>query len=236
MSNRRRPSPRPSPIPNKELSLSARKEEDAFGTAVLREECEVDGYEHDLFISYRRNGNVRDWVRNHFAPRLRDCLVDELEYEPRIFLDKELDVGTRWPDEIARALHRSHLLLAVWSPSYFTSRWCLAEWRTMLLREQILGIGGSQDPMGLVYPIRFSDGDRFPAEARNVQQEMSFKEWRLPYRQFAESPKYLDFHQAVVELAERLAPRFDHPPPWQPHWPVERPDPQDSGPTGLPRL
>lgn len=196
----------------------------------------MDGYEYDLFISYRRNGNVRDWVRNHLVPRLHDCLIDELGHEPRIFLDTQQDVGTHWPENLARALQRSHLLLAVWSPSYFTSRWCLAEWQTIRRREQVLGIGGPQDPLGLVYPIRFSDGDRFPAEARNVQQEMSFKEWRYPYPQFKDSPLYLPFHQAVVDLAERLASRFDNPPPWQPDWPTEWPDPPDSGPTRLPRL
>ena len=175
-------------------------------------------------------------MRNHLVPRLHDCLVDELSRDPRIFLDVTQDVGTRWPDNLTRALNQSQLLLAVWSPSYFSSRWCLAEWHTMLLREQILGIGGAQEPMGLVYPIRFSDGDRFPAQARNVQQEMIFKEWRYPYPQFTESVKYLDFHQAVVELAERLAPRFDDPPPWQPDWPSEWPEPPEPGPSGLPRL
>ncbi|MGH3565138.1 MAG: toll/interleukin-1 receptor domain-containing protein, partial [Pseudonocardia sp.] len=194
-------------------------------TGLLGAKQAVDGYEYDLFISYRRNGNVRDWMRNHFAPRLRECLVDELPREPRIFLDVELDVGTRWPDEIARALHRSHLLLAVWSPSYFTSHWCLAEWRTMRRREEILGLGELRNRSGLIYPIRFSDGDQFPLEAQNVTQEMSFKDWRLPYPQFVKSEKYLDFHQAVIDLAERLAPRFDDPPLWQPDWPVERPDP-----------
>lgn len=196
----------------------------------------MSGYEYDIFISYRRNGNVGRWVQNHFAPLLRDCLTDELPYDPRIFLDKDMEVGARWPDELAHALSRSHLLLAVWSPPYFTSRWCLAEWRSILDRERMLGLGGPNSARGLVYPIRFSDGDKFPIEAKNVLHEMSFKEWRLPYPQFAESQKYLDFHQAVVKLAERLAPRFDSPPPWQPDWPILRPDPIEPPPADIPRL
>jgi hypothetical protein len=193
----------------------------------------VDGYEFDIFISYRRNGNVAQWVQNHFEPRLRECLTDELPNDPQIFLDKNMEVGARWPDELARALHRSQLLLAVWSPPYFTSRWCLAEWRTMLRRQELLRIDSSR---GLVYPIRFSDGDTFPPEARNVLQETSFKEWRLPYPQFAESQKYLDFHQAVVALAERLATRLANPPPWRPDWPILRPDPYELQFAQLPRL
>ena len=65
---------------------------------------------------------------------------------------------------------------------------------------------------------------------------MSFKEWRLPYPQFAESQKYLDFHQAVVVLAERLAVRLTNPPPWRPDWPILRPDPYESRLAQLPRL
>lgn len=202
------------------------------GRLMLMREA-MDGYEFDIFISYRRTGNVAQWVQNHFEPRLRACLTDELIDEPRIFLDRDIEVGTRWPDELARALHRSHLLLAVWSPPYFVSRWCLAEWRTMLQREALLGIDESR---GLIYPIRFSDGDTFPLEAQNVQQETSFKEWRLPYPQFAESQKYLDFHQAVVGLAERLAARLTSPPPWRPDWPTLRPDPDEPRLAQLPRL
>jgi len=194
----------------------------------------MTGYKWNIFISYRRNGNVRDWVCNHFAPRLHACLIDELEYEPKIFIDQSIDIGSDWPSELTRALQRSQLLLAVWSPSYFTSRWCLAEWQTMRRREQVLRACGLQNP--LIYPIRFSDGDRFPPEARNVQQEVSFKDWRLPYPQFEGSPKYLDFHQAMIDLAERLAPRFDNPPAWQSDWPTELPNPQEPLPAKLPRL
>lgn len=197
---------------------------------------EVDGYEYDLFVSYRRNGNVREWVRNHLVPRLYDCLADELDRDPRIFLDVAQDPGTRWPENLAWALQRSHLLLAVLSPPYFTSRWCLAEWRTIRRREQALGLGGPGNPLGLIYPIRFSDGDRFPAEARNIQHEMIFKDYRYPYPQFAESQKYLDFHRAVMEFAERLAQRFDDPPVWRADWPIELPEPSDPVPAGLPRL
>jgi len=38
----------------------------------------VSGYEFDVFVSYIRSGNPYAWVSNHFLPRLRDCLADEL--------------------------------------------------------------------------------------------------------------------------------------------------------------
>jgi hypothetical protein len=193
-------------------------------------------YEHDLFVSYRRTDNVMEWARNHLVPRLRRCLVDELGHEPRIFFDTEQEAGTHWPENLKQALQRSRLLLAIWSPPYFHSRWCLAEWKTITAREQVLGLGRGQRPLGLVYPIRYSDGARFPAEARHVQQEMIFKDWRYPDPQFAESQLYLGFHQAVVTLAERIAYRLDDSPPWDPDWPIMLPEPPEPTPTDLPRL
>jgi TIR domain len=197
----------------------------------------VAGYQYDVFVSYRRTGNVRDWVRNHLYPRLEDALADEMDRPPELFVDVTgIEAGDRWPVQLESALQRSRLLLAVWSPPYFTSPWCLAEWRTMLRRQELLGIGGPQAPGSLVYPIRFSDGDSFPPDARGIQQEMIFTPWRYPYPQFAQSPKYLDFHDAVVELAVRLTSRLEHSPPWQDDWPSEFPEPAAQRPAALPRL
>ena len=50
-------------------------------------------YEWDVFISYRRTTNVTGWVRNHFAPVLMNCLEDEMERQPRVFVDEQLEVA-----------------------------------------------------------------------------------------------------------------------------------------------
>lgn len=195
------------------------------------------GYRYDVFVSYRRSGNVGEWVRTHLVPTLTRALADELDTEPRLFLDTDgIEVGDRWPQRLEWALHRSRLLLAVWSPPYFTSRWCLAEWRTMVARQELLGVGGPQGHGGLVYPIRYSDGDRFPAEARGIHEERVFSAWGYPYPQFAQTPLYLEFHDAVRQLAGRLAARFDDVPPWQDGWPSEFPEPVPTRPAALPRL
>jgi hypothetical protein len=191
-------------------------------------------YEYDVFVSYRRTGNVQKWTSNHLVPRLRDCLEGELDHDPRVFFDTEQEAGTPWPENLMRALQRSRLLLAIWSPPYFRSRWCLAEWKTITAREQVLG--GGQESLALTYPIRYSDGKKFPDEACNVQQEMIFKDWNYPDPQFAQSELYLGFHSAVVTLAERIAERLDDVPPWDPDWPVVMPEPPEPGPTDMPRL
>jgi hypothetical protein len=53
-------------------------------------------------------------------------------------------------------------MIPVWSPGYFTSAWCVAELRTMLKREHILLLSTEENPGGLVFPIKFSDGKFFP--------------------------------------------------------------------------
>ena len=108
----------------------------------------AEGYEYDLFLSYRREGDVGEWVRNHFHDRLRNCLNSEFPRPVRIFFDVGQEPGTHWRKNIARALQRSHLLVAVLSPQYFTSSWCLAEWNTIRRREERLGFGREGDPQG----------------------------------------------------------------------------------------
>jgi hypothetical protein len=125
-------------------------------------------YRYDVFLSYRRSwpGNAGRWVRNHFHRLLVDCLSDQLDWEPKVFFDLEAETGSHWPSMLEDALLHSKMLVGVWSPPYFRSAWCLAEWKTMLAREQIVA---PARPAGLVYPVVFSDKDNFPPAAQNRQ-------------------------------------------------------------------
>jgi hypothetical protein len=194
-------------------------------------------YEYDVFVSYRRAGDVGEWVHNHLAPTLRRALANQMVGEPRVFVDAdEIEPGDPWPQRLQWALHRSRLLLPVWSPPYFGSRWCLAELRTMVRRQELLGVGGPAGHGSLVYPVRYSDGSTFPPEARGIHEERVFSAWGYPYPQFAQTQLYLEFHDAVQELAARLAARLATVPPWQDGWPSEFPDPVEARPAALPRL
>ena len=118
----------------------------------------LDGYQFDVFVSYRRSGpgNAATWVRNYFHRMLEDCLADELG-RTAVFIDSEVETGAVWPPLLREALARSKILVAVWSPPYFHSPWCLAEWRTMEARERALG-GTAR----LVYPVRSPTGTTSP--------------------------------------------------------------------------
>ena len=193
-------------------------------------------YVWDVFISYRRRGNMTDWVRNHLSPVLQNCLEDEMDRPPQVFVDEQLEVGQYWPDGLEQVLARSRYLLAVWAPAYFSSAWCTAEWQTMLARERVLGMPGPNATRGLIYPIVFADGDSFPEEARQVQSRFDLSRFGFPYPQFSQTPKYLKFHAKVRSIAEELAPRFPLAPPWRDDWPIHRPAPVAPPKAALPRL
>jgi hypothetical protein len=198
---------------------------------------EPAGYRYDVFLSYRRSGagGVAPWVRNHFLHLLTDCLADEMAGEPRIFIDERQDLGGYWPATLARALDASRVLVPVWSPKYFTSRWCVAEWQTILRREQLFGLATERQPLGLVYPVVFSDGDHFPNEARH-RQAADFKKWAVPAKSYRKTRGYVGLHKAVREFAGELAPRLRQVPDWQAGWPAVRVDPPLPPPPTPPRL
>ena len=193
-------------------------------------------YNWDVFISYCRAGNVTDWVQNHLHPVLVKCLADELADPPQVFLDRNMEVGAHWPEELAEALRASRVLLAVWSPRYFTSSWCVGEWQSMLARQKRLGIPRSGERHGLIYPVTFSDGASFPREALEVQSCLDLSPYGFPYPQFSRTEAYLEFHKKVRGIAVDLVERFTSAPPWEPDWPVLRPGPYSVSAPLLPRL
>ena len=187
-----------------------------------------EGYKYHIFISYSRSGDVPEWIRNHFLPVLANQLDGLLNEEPEIFVDYSIDIGTKWPDILCEALQRSRCLLSVWTPRYFRSGWCLAEWQTMRAREaKIIANRGDGVPIcPLVYPIIFADGEHFPKEARDVQAVLDFNGLTYPYPSFKKSERYLDFHDRVRSVASDLANRLSAAPPWDPNWTPVTPPPE----------
>ena len=193
-------------------------------------------YEYDVFLSYPREGQVYQWVKIHFFPLLRDCLGSRLEQAPRIFLDETQPTGVRWPNNLRNALTASRLLVAVWTPPYFRSAWCLAEWRSMLERETLLQQSGHDLRRGLVYPVVYSDGNHFHQRAKETQYKRDLSEFTYPYPCFKQSIAYLSFHDTMMAIAEEIESHLLEIPDWEPNWPITEPEPTPLSPMGLPRI
>lgn len=183
-------------------------------------------YEYEIFLSYRREDPVRNWVLRHFHPRLLQWLGESFGEEPRVFIDETIEVGTKWPEQLKSALRSSSLLVPIWSPRYFRSPWCLAEWRTMEAREQLMGIKGVN---GLVCPVRYHDGNFFPLDAKG-REWLDLSDLNYDIEAFERSEKYLLFIDRIKDFVKQLANRLATVPGWEPDWPIVEPPPSGAPP------
>ncbi|HXU32279.1 MAG TPA: toll/interleukin-1 receptor domain-containing protein [Thermoanaerobaculia bacterium] len=192
-------------------------------------------YDYDVFISYSHRGSVVQWLRNHFHPTLMDCLADTMPRDPQVFVDFEQETGVHWPHNLTQALLRSRYLLAILSPPYFRSPWCLAEWHTMRERERLTGLRSASNPRGLIHAVSYADGEHFSDDARLTQwHEMN--RWAIPVPVFRETREFVIFYQEMRKLAADLAKQIERAPDWQSEWPVIRPEPEPALVASLPRL
>ena len=197
----------------------------------------AEDYIYDVFVSYRHKPPVLDWIRNHFFPVLEQWLPNAMpvEHETRIFIDwDEIEIGAAWPAKLRQALKQSRCVLAVWSPEYFRSDWCLAEWRTLMERERLLGLGTEQQSEGLIYPVVFADGEHFPQEAQSTQSR-DLRQWNTPHPVFRDTADYVQFDKQVQLLVNELAAMIHRAPAWQ-DWPVITPEAKPQVTVKLPRL
>lgn len=184
-------------------------------------------YSYDVFISYRHAGVVRDWVLNHFHPRLQEWLNAASLTEVSVFVDElSVETGSDLPEAIRQALSRSKVMVPVYSPQYFSSSWCQTEFHTMVERLRRCGLPTSDDPRTLVVPVKFNDGDHFTELACGFKYD-DFSSFAQPYPVYAESVGYLEFANRVKALADTIVGRFDAVPPWDSDWPLIEVKPGD---------
>jgi hypothetical protein len=191
----------------------------------------ADDYQYDLFLSFRHKPPVIDWLRRHFFPKLEQWLPNAMSRDPAIFVDWNIETGAAWPLVLKEGLLRSRCMLAVWTPEYFRSSWCLAEWQSFRAREQRLGL----TTKGLIYPVVYFDGEHFPDEAKATQMK-DLRTLNHPDSSFAKTRKYVQFDAMVQEICGELAMNIATAPPWQAEWPIELPTPPTLVNVPLPRL
>lgn len=194
-------------------------------------------YRFDVFLSYSRRAGAHTWVKENFYPALRDCLDNAMRDEPTIFVDWDMESGVHWPDRLEAALQSSRLMVSVLSPPYFRSPWCLAEWRTIQARQDHLGLRGQGWQDLLIHPVVFADGRHFPDEAAQINHyDLSTWNCPMPHDSFRSVPVYRDFYREVEKFAIVLARRLEAVPPWEPDWPIVRPEPFPESRASVPRL
>lgn len=192
-------------------------------------------YRYDLFVSYKREPRNKQLV----TPWLRQVL-DRVEYWTRqemggtpirVFFDEEsIEVGSDWPNEISEALLSAKCLLPIWSPEYFHSTWCVAEWKSFIKREILIADRG-RPACRLIIPIKFHDGSWFPEEAQRVQQ-LDLSPYTATTQAFWNSHRADELDQLIKDFAPKLARAISQAPPYEAGWPVDLTKP-DRPPEGV---
>ena len=176
-------------------------------------------YQFDFYISYRRQNPVYAWVHDHFYPALKEWLTEELGRVPTIFMDTDQIVaGTDWSLKLKNALLSSAILIPVLSATYFSSDYCVCEWRTMGERERLLGLRTARKPSGVRCPVLFYDGHHLPKEAHDIQWH-DLSRYAYTTKAFAQSLLYLEFIDEVKRLTAVLAASRKKAPRWRSNLP-----------------
>ena len=179
-------------------------------------------YVYDVFVSYRREPPGEElltpWLME-VVKRVRRWLGMCLGgVEARVFFDTQvLGPGSRWQTELGRAIRTSKCLLPIWSPEYFNSQWCVAEWQSFVDREQLL-----DPPARLIVPITIHDGQSFPPEAQQVTH-LDLCGYAGTTGGFWETRRAGELDIMLYDFSPRLADIVRNAPPYRPDWPVRTP-------------
>jgi hypothetical protein len=171
-------------------------------------------YEYDIFFSYRRDAVSDAWHEN-LKNKLRFWVGEEADIEEvRVFFDKEeIRTGYRWREKIAKSLLESKCIVCIWSPQYFRSRYCVAEWLSFHRRSELTN-------KNLVAPASRADGSKFPPLAKQVQMA-SFDDYFVTIPAFWESVRAAEFERLLIKpFARDVASLIRHAPPASSEFPI----------------
>jgi hypothetical protein len=172
-------------------------------------------YQHDVFISYRRELLWTPWTRDHFKKLLSCYLQQELGRQPEIFVDERIVVGADWVDDLGEHLATSAVLVAIFSGDYFGSDWCLHELDLMLERSRAVP-KAKPDDARLIIPVVVHDGELIPQPVKRLQPAQLDK-YRIAYI-CEQTPDYHEFSKAMKALAPAVAAAIRNAPDDDPTW------------------
>jgi len=173
---------------------------------------------HHVFLSYASFD--REEVVPKFAQALQDAFRSITGQPLRIFFDvRDIQTADVWEERIRRALESSIALVAVLTPSYFTSEWCAREWDHFVgeeaSRRRAFGLG---DQNGLIFPVKLLDcskallssDQRLRLEAAERRQHVSLED--VPPDDAAFRLRVRELASSLVDVV-RVVERVDEGPP-----------------------
>ena len=118
-------------------------------------------YKHDILVSVKWDPVFAEWVREYFLPLLKTYLKQAVivecgrQFEGLFYYKEDIEPGEKWKSKLRHAIKESRCALALCSPEYFYSDYCLLEWHSFSLRGRLMG-------KNLIIPAAIHDGQAFP--------------------------------------------------------------------------
>jgi hypothetical protein len=174
-------------------------------------------YQHDIFISYRRDPETYLWITEHFVPLLKLRVGLSLGQQPVTYVDDQIESGTSWPTSLGVALGNSRTLIVLWTGNYLASVWCTTELTQMLIREKEAKLRTGRRPHGIVIPAFIHDGERFPVDLGHIQRFEIQKCFNV--RMARTSPLAEQLDAALAAQGPAIATCIRNAPRWREAWP-----------------
>ncbi len=171
-------------------------------------------YQHDIFISYKRDYIGDRWLLEQFLPHFQRYVINDIIAHCRrdpvgIFFDRSelspaalrfrrggIEPGEDWRQKLETALAASRCLLALCTPEYFRSDWCSIEWETFAQRARSTN-------RTVIVPVSIHDGLSFPKHALDLQLADLTEFWMDGLNH--DHSRYTTFQLEVKRLADRVA-------------------------------
>lgn len=163
---------------------------------------------YDIFLSYARVDNEYDRYISHFVETIKRIFRQRTGTVLQIFIDEqEIATAEEWEQRINSALKNSQVMVALLSPSYFTSRWCGREWDSFTALSRDRSVRHGITPyLRLIFPILIRGLDhvdqRSPDVGRRVQQARLLQMKDLT----ASTPQSAEFNSLVGDIVDDLLP------------------------------
>lgn len=176
---------------------------------------EQDDYKYDLYISYKRGGVLNEWVES-FIYNLTSWLEVEMIEPPQIFLNiQDVDSMSSVNSAIDYSIKHSKLLIALLTPAYFASDFCIREWLFFEKREK-----QSMNAQPLILPILLRGGDLLPDHIKR-RQLLNASESLMSFTALKRSGTSKGEYDLLQLVSQSITKMLENAPPFDPNWDSE---------------
>jgi hypothetical protein len=177
----------------------------------------MNGYRYDVFLSFKSDSVFNEWIDDHFLPIFSAYLTQDVRvackraYAGLFYSPRTLEAGDPWPQDLKLAILQSRVAIALCSPEYFYSKWCLSEFHSFWDRAKTT-------QRDLLVPVKIYDGEGFPTEVTGGLQFKDFGEFVIIGEAFKSTPKYVRFQEELKRFSVLVARRISQAPDYS-AWP-----------------